>query len=105
MHTWNVHKENAKRTMILLTIKEVCSNPGFPQEVRKNYPAQGNLMPIYLHGPSIWKVMPRNEWNAVASPANKTTLVLYKVSTPCLDDHTFKEEELGSVGELSTVCS
>ena len=24
---------------------------------------------------------------------------------PCLDDHQFKEEELGSVGELSTVCS
>ena len=43
--------------------------------------------------------------------ANKTTQqlckVLCKVLTPCfdLDDHQFKEEELGSVGELSTVCS
>ena len=37
--------------------------------------------------------------------ANKTTQQLYKVSTPCLDDHQFKEEELGSVGELSKVCS
>ena len=37
--------------------------------------------------------------------ANKTTLQLYEVSTPCLDDHQFKEEELGSVGELSKVCS
>ena len=33
--------------------------------------------------------------------ANKTTQQLYKVSTPCLDDHQDKEEELGSVGELS----
>ena len=33
--------------------------------------------------------------------ANKTTQQLYKVSTPCLDDHHFKEEELKSVGELS----
>ena len=37
--------------------------------------------------------------------ANKTTQQLYKVATPCLDDHQFKEEEIESVGELSTVCS
>ena len=37
--------------------------------------------------------------------ANKTTRQLYKVSTPCTDDHHFKEEELKSVGELSKVCS
>ena len=37
--------------------------------------------------------------------ANKTTEQLYKVATPCLYDHHFKEEENGSVGELSPVCS
>ena len=37
--------------------------------------------------------------------ANRTTQQLHKVSTPCVDDHHFKEEELKSVGELSTVCS
>ena len=37
--------------------------------------------------------------------ANKTTQQLYKVSTPCLEDHHFKEEELKSVGELSDVKS
>ena len=37
--------------------------------------------------------------------ANKTTQQLYKVSTPCLDDHHFKEEETKSVGELSNTCS
>ena len=37
--------------------------------------------------------------------ANKTTQQLYKVSTPCIDDHQFKEERLKSVGELSHVCS
>ena len=36
---------------------------------------------------------------------NKTTQQLYKVSTPCIDDHHFKEEEMKSVGELSKVCS
>ena len=37
--------------------------------------------------------------------AKKTTQQLYKVSTPCIDDHRFKEEELKSVGQLSKVCS
>ena len=37
--------------------------------------------------------------------ANKTTQQLCKVSTPCIDDHHFKEEETKSVGELSTTCS
>ena len=30
---------------------------------------------------------------------------LYKVSTPCSDDHHFKKEELETVGEMSNVCS
>ena len=37
--------------------------------------------------------------------ANKTTRQLYKVSTPCIDDHHFKEEELKSAGDLSKVYS
>ena len=37
--------------------------------------------------------------------ANKTTQQLYKVSTPCIDDHHFKEKETKSVGELSNTCS
>ena len=37
--------------------------------------------------------------------ANRTTQQLYKVSTPCIGDHHFEEEEMKSVGELSQVCS
>ena len=37
--------------------------------------------------------------------ANKTTQQLYKVSTPCIDDNRFQEEEMKSVGELSQVIS
>ena len=36
---------------------------------------------------------------------NKKVEQLYKVSSPCLDDHQSKQEELESVGELSEVCS
>ena len=37
--------------------------------------------------------------------ASRTTQQLYKVSTPRIDDHHFKEEEMKSVGELAQVCS
>ena len=37
--------------------------------------------------------------------ANKTTEQFFKVATPCMDDHQFEEEEMGSVGELSKGCS
>ena len=36
--------------------------------------------------------------------ANQTVEQLYKVSTPCPDDHHFKKEELEMVEELSKVC-
>ena len=37
--------------------------------------------------------------------ANKTTQQLFEVSTACIDDHHFKEEQTKSVGELSNACS
>ena len=37
--------------------------------------------------------------------ANKTIQQFYKVSTPCINDHHFKEEKMKSFGELSQVCS
>ena len=37
--------------------------------------------------------------------ANKAIEQLYKVSTPCIDDHELRKEALKSVGELSDVCS
>ena len=37
--------------------------------------------------------------------ANKKVEQLYTISSLCLDDHPFKQEELESVGEVSQVCS
>ena len=37
--------------------------------------------------------------------SNKTTQQLYIVSTPCIDDHHFKEAEMKSVGDMSQMCS
>ena len=37
--------------------------------------------------------------------ANKTPEQFFKVATQCMDDQHFREEEMKSVGEFSTVCS
>ena len=62
-------------------------------------------MRTYLHGPTIWKVLQKKCVERYCELAIKTTQQIYKVPTPCLDDHQFKEEELEYVGELSKVCS
>ena len=97
---WVVLNENAKRAKILWTIKEKCSNPNSLQEPRKSCPILRNLAQTFLHGP-IWKVMQRSCVERYCDLASRTTQQLYKVATPCLDDHQFKEEEMESVGELS----
>ena len=82
--------------------------PGFLLKPRKNYLSelQGNSMQKqYLLGFMTWKVMQRNLWTDIANLRIKTTQQLHKVATPCMDDHEFKEEEIETVGELSTVCS
>ena len=88
---------------ILLTITEPCLNPEFPREQLK----------ITMLGKSIYIFSWSYDMEGHAKKcverycelANKTTQQLYKVSTPCIDDHHFKEEETKSVGELSNTCS
>ena len=56
-----------------------------------------NLFVVIWHGRSCQEI--RGTIIRVGKQNNST------VSTPCIDDHHFKEEELKSVGELSKVCS
>ena len=89
------------------TSKDIVDNYRnmFLQEQKRSYLAQGNLTRTCPRGPMTWKVMQRNAWNDIANLKNRTTQQLQKVATPCLDDHQFKDEEMGSVGELPKVCS
>ena len=79
-----------------------CLNPKSLQELLKRLFFLRNLAQIFSHGPMMWKVMKRN---AYCELANRTTQQFFKVATPCVDDHQFKDEEMGSVGDLSKVCS
>ena len=66
---------------------------------------QRNLRHKFPHGPRDMEGHAKKCVERYCELANKTTQQLHKVATPCIDDHQFKEEEMGSVGELSKVSS
>ena len=75
-----------------------------PQEQRKDYQAWKHRR--FPRGLTTWKVMPKSVWNAFVNWQTKQrNRCTTNVSTLCLDDHQFKEEEMKSVGELSKLCS
>ena len=61
----DVLKDNVKEAKILLTITEPCLNHEFPRWELKNYHVR--KICVFLRGPTIWKVMPRNVWNDIVS--------------------------------------
>ena len=85
------------------TITEPCSNREFPREKQRN--CHFLKIFVFLHGLMTWRGHAKKCVERNCELANKTTQQLCKVSTPCIDDHHFKEEEMKPVGELSQVCS
>ena len=69
----------------------------------KNYHARKIF--VSLRGPTIWWEHAKECVERYCDLANKTTPKPFTITTSCLDDHQFKEEELESVGELSKICS
>ena len=110
VYIWVALKENVKLVMILCIITEECSNLGFLPGLWKKFQKQsspGNLMPKrYLSWSYDMEGHAKKCVERYCELANKKTQPLYQVATPCMDDdHQFREEEIGSVWELPTVCS
>ena len=103
MYIWGVLKDNVKKAKILLTITEPCLNHELSARTLKKLPCSEYLRI------SSWSYdkegHAKKRVGRYCELANKTTEQVFKVATPCIDDHHFKEEELKSVGELSTVYS
>ena len=87
----------------MFIITEPCSNREFQRREVEKLPFTQNLRV------SSWSYEMEGHAKKCVEGycelANRTTQQLYKESTPCIDDHDFKEEDLKSVGELSKVCS
>ena len=90
---------NANRMKSLLSDVQRCLNHVFLLVQLKSNQGGKSLAQKQSRGSTIWKDMLHCDL------ANKKVEQLFKVSSPCLDDHQFKKEELESVGELSKVCS
>ena len=105
MFIWVALNENAKQAKILWKITEICSNPESLQELKKKLPCCGKPDADMSSRSEDMEGHAKKCVERCCELANKTTQKLYKVSTLRLDDHQVKEEELGSVGELSKACS
>ena len=84
-----------KKPRLLRTITEPCLNREFPQGELKKLP-YSEIFRI-----SSWSCEMEGHAKKCVERycelANKTTQQLNKVSTPCIDDHHFKEEEMKSM--------
>ena len=102
MCIWAALKDNVTSANIQWTTKEPCLNCEFPRgRIEKlsycehfrissrSYDMQGHAKKCV---------------EQYCELADKASQQFYKVSTPCIVDHHFEEEELKSVGQLSNVC-
>ena len=107
---WAALKESVKSARMLWQTTEICSNQGFSGAMEKLPDTRAPGKPDADTVSSCSNDMEGHAKKCVEryhELANLTTEQLYKVATPCLDDHHFKEEEEENVcvGELPTVCS
>ena len=103
MYIWDVLNVNANRMKLLLNNIQRCLNHVFLLEHMKITRVGKKPTQRWWRGPTTWKVMLQNAMSD--SWQTKKVEQLCKVSSPCLDDHQFKQKELESVRELSQICS
>ena len=99
MFIWVSLKGYVRLARILWIITEICSNQGFLPGLQENYQKTISSWSCDMEG-HAQKCLER-----YCEPANKTTEQLYKVATPCMDDHQFKEEDEWIMHSLLANCS
>ena len=102
---WDALNVNVNRTRSSLNNRRRCLDHAFLLEQLKSYQDGKNLTQKQLHGPPTWKDMLESALNDVANWQTRKWSSYFKVSSPCLDDHQFRQEALEAVGEVSKVCS
>ena len=105
MHIRDVLNLNANRTKLLLTKTEDVRITNFCWSNSKKLPGWEKPHAKTVAWSCDMEGHAKKCVERYCELANIKTEKLFKISTPCLDDHHFKKEELESVGELSKVCS
>ena len=88
----HVYLGGTQREKRLLNSLRTCSNHEFRLELLKNYQGRKNFTRKRSRDPTTWKDMLSSAVRDVANWRIKKTEQSYKVSSPSLDDHNFKEE-------------
>ena len=99
--------ESVKLVTTLWQTAEMCSNPGFrPEQKKNNRPElQGHLMPKrYLHSPMTWKVMQRSV-ERYCELANKTTQQFSKSQRHALTTINPKKKKWDRLENCEKLCS
>ena len=103
MYIWDVLNVNANLTKSLLRSLQTCLNHVSLLEQLKSYQVGKNLTKTVAWSYDM-EGHARKCVEGYCELANTEVEQHYKVASPCLDDHQFKQEEVESVGELSEVC-
>ena len=104
MYIWDVVNVNANQMKQSLNDIQRCLNHVFLLEQLKKLP-RWEKPQKQKRGSYDVEGHARKCVERYCELANKKVEQFYKASSPCFDDHQFKQEELESVGELSEVCS
>ena len=105
MYIWGTLNVNVKRTKTLSINVEKMFESRISATVTENYQSERNLTQKLSRDPTTRKDVRTKCVERYCELADQKTEQLYTVSTPCLDDHSFKKVELETVGELSDVRS
>ena len=102
---WVAHKENVKQAKDIVDNNRNTFESSICAGAREKLPSTGKLDANISSWSCDMEGRVKKCVERYCGLANKTTQQVYKVATPCIDDHQFKEEEMGSVGEFTKVCS
>ena len=105
MYTWDVLIVNANRMEQLLNSIRRCLNHVFLLEQQKNYPDGKNVTHKPQRGPTTWKDMLKHALRDTANWRTRKWSNFTKFRILVWMTTNSSKEELGSVGELSEVCS
>ena len=86
-----VFNVNANRMKSLLNNLQRCLNHVFLLDQLKNNPVGKRLRKL-LRGRTTWKALLKNALSDTVTWQTRKWSNFYKVSSPCLDDHQFKQE-------------
>ena len=95
--TWDALKVNANQTNILWNSTKTCSNHVILLKQLNNYQDEANIQPKTEALSCYMEENAEKMWKDIANWQIKKAEQLYKLSSPCFDDHHIKKRNLNQL--------